>query len=376
MKDIKTSGYQVDETSGRQDVGRNGFKLLRSILLLAVLLVVLDIVYRYTFYDRDLREGCTLMERSLKPVGEQADIAYLGESSNHTVAEDEEDKRFISDMLQDLMPSHRVCNMDKDACHAGIYYDILRNIPKDNPVKVAVVTVNLRSFSAEWLYSSLEVPLQKEQVYMRRAPALYKRMLLAFKGYAHWSEDERDTKVRKALRHQGFDPVAGVPYSTAAEWDKALYDSLSAVGADEVTISMATHYVKAFACKIDDKNPRIRDLDRIVKLCKQRGWMPVFLILPDNEEQMTELVDPGLVELLRRNGNFIDQRYRSQGVTVVNCQGMVADADFRDRDFPTEHYRQAGRQAIAYALYNALYSTPWELHNPYTEETVRINHLK
>ncbi len=376
MKDIKTSRHQDIETSGRQDVGHNGFKLLRSILLLAVLLVVLDIVYRYTFYDRDLREGCTLMERSLKPVGEQADIAYLGESSNHTVAEDEDDKRFISDMLQDLMPSHRVCNMDKDACHAGIYYDILRNIPKDNPVKVAVVTVNLRSFSAEWLYSSLEVPLQKEQVYMRRAPALYKRMLLAFKGYAHWSEDERDAKVRKALRHQGFDPVAGVQYSTAAEWDKALYDSLSAAGADEVTISMSTHYVKAFACKIDDKNPRIRDLDRIVKLCKQRGWMPVFLILPDNEEQMTELVGPGLVELLRRNGNFIDQRYRSQGVTVVNCQGMVSDADFRDRDFPTEHYRQAGRQAIAYALYNALYSTPWELHNPYTEETVRIKHLK
>ena len=54
----------------------------------------------------------------------------------------------------------------------------------------------------------------------------------------------------------------------------------------------------------------------------------------------------------------------------------VLFADFRDRNFPTEHYRQAGRQAIAYALYNALYSTPWELHNPYTEETVRINHLK
>lgn len=376
MKDIKTSRHQDIEKSARQDVGRNGFKLLRSILLLAVLLVVLDIVYRYTFYDRDLREGCTLMERSLKPVGEQADIAYLGESSNHTVAEDEEDKRFISDMLQDLMPSHRVCNMDKDACHAGIYYDILRNIPKDNPVKVAVVTVNLRSFSAEWLYSSLEVPLQKEQVFMRCAPALYKRMLLAFKGYAHWSEKEREEKVKHALRHQGFDPVEGVPYRTAAEWDKALYNSMTAAGVDETSVSMATHYVKAFACKIDDRNPRIRDLDRIVKLCKRRGWMPIFLILPDNEEQMAELVGPGLVELLRRNGNYIEQRYSQQGVTVVNCQGMVPDAEFRDRDFPTEHYRQAGRQAIAYALYNALYSTPWELHNPYTEETVRINHLK
>lgn len=344
-------------------------------ILLAAVLAVADVVYRNTFYERDLREGCTLMERSLKPVAEGADIAYLGESSNHAVADDEEDKRFISDMLQDHLPDHRVCNMDKDACHAGIYYDILRNIPKDNPVRVAVVTVNLRSFSAEWLYSSLEPALQKEQVFMRRGPALYKRTLLAFKGYAHWSEAERAKKVRHELRHQSFEHHT-LPYHTAAAWDHALYESLTASGADETTISLATHYVKAFACQIDEHNPRIKDLDRIVRLCRKRGWQPVFLILPDNEEQINELVGPELVELLHRNGNYIEQRYSQQGVTVVNCQGLVADADFRDRDFPTEHYRQAGRQTIANCLYNAIEQNPWGLYNPYTGEYKQINRLK
>lgn len=329
-------------------------KLALKFLLLAAVLAVLDVVYRYTLYERDLNEGCTLMERSLKPVVEGADIAYLGESSNHAVADDEDDKRFISDMLQDLLPSHKVCNMDKDACHAGIYYDILRNIPDENPVRVAVVTVNLRSFSAEWIYSSLEVPLQKEQVFMRKAPALYKRMLLAFKGYAHWEEEERNVKVRRALKRQAFDPVAGVPYHTATEWDRGLADSLNAVGTDEATVSMATHYVKCFACRIDENNPRVRDLDCIVRLCERRHWQPVFLILPDNEEQIDEMVGHGLVELLHRNAAFIVQRYTPKGVTVVNCQGMVADADFRDRDYPTEHYRMAGRQAIAEALAQAI----------------------
>lgn len=325
-------------------------KILLKFLLLFVVLVCLDIVYRHTLYSKDLRENCTLMERSLKPLEENADIAYLGESSNHAVAEDEEDKRFISDMLQDLLPNHRVCNMDKDACHAGIYYDILRNIPTNAPIRTAIVTVNIRSFSTEWIYSDLEVPLQKEQVFMRQAPALYKRMLLSFKGYAHWSEQERIIKVEKALQRQRFDHVNGVSFATASEWDKAVCDSLTAIGSDEPTISMATHYVKAFACKIDDKNPRIRDLDHIVKLCNKRGWHLIFLILPDNEDQMKEMVGPGLVEILRRNGTYIEQRYKPLGVSVINCQGMVRDADFRDRDFPTEHYRQAGRQAIATAL--------------------------
>lgn len=329
-------------------------KLLLKFLLLFVVLVCLDIVYRHTLYSKDLRENCTLMERSLKPLEENADIAYLGESSNHAVAEDEEDKRFISDMLQDLLPNHRVCNMDKDACHAGIYYDIIRNIPTKASISTVVVTVNIRSFSTEWIYSDLEVPLQKEQVFMQQAPALYKRMLLSFKGYAHWSEKERKKKVRKGLSHQSFDSVKGVPYHTASEWDKAVCDSLTAIGADDLTISMATHYVKAFACKIDNKNPRIHDLDNIVKLCKKRGWHLVFLILPDNEDQMKEMVGPGLVELVRRNGTFIEQRYKPLGVSIVNCQGIVRDANFRDRDFPTEHYRQAGRWAIASALYSVI----------------------
>ena len=323
-------------------------------MALVAVLVVLDVVYRYTFYSDDLESNCTLMQRSEKPVAEGDDVVYLGESSNHAVADDEPDKRFISDMLQDMLPDHSVANLDKDACHAGIYYDILRNIPKDSPVRTAVVTVNMRSFTAEWIYSDLEVPLRKEQVMMKKAPALYRRLLLAFKGYTHWSEEERARTVRHALRHQSFAPPVGVEWNTASEWDRALAEQLRAQGVSEDTISLATHYVKCFAGEVDEDNPRIRDLDRIARLCERRGWRLLYHILPDNEEQMASLVGPALVELLRRNGTFVEERYRAMGVIVVNNQGLVADADFRDRDYPTEHYRQAGRQTIAAAIAAAI----------------------
>ena len=324
-------------------------KLALKALLLAGVLVLLDVVYRYTLYPKDLEANCTLMQRSMMPVEQNADVVYLGESSNHAVADDEEDKRFISDMLQDLVPDHLVANLDKDACHAGVYYDILRNIPDESPVKIAVVTVNMRSFTAEWIYSDLEVPLRKEQVMMKKAPALYKRMLLAFKGYTHWTEDERCKIVRKALRKQQIN-YAGVPWKTASQWDNVVGHKLVSQGVSDDTISLATHYVKGFACDVDEENPRIRDLDRIAELCRQRGWHAVFHILPDNEDQMTALVGPELVDILRRKGKFVEQRYKAMGVTVVNNQGTVRDADFRDRDFPTEHYRQNGRLTIASAI--------------------------
>lgn len=329
-------------------------RLAVKAILAAALLALLGVVYRYTLYPTDLEKNCTLMQRSMLPVSEGDDIIYLGESSNHAVADDEPDQRFISDMLQDMLPGHKVGNLDKDACHAGVYYDIMRNIPEDSPVKTAVVTVNIRSFSTEWIYSDLETALNKERVMMKKAPALYRRMLLAFKSYTHWNEDERRQIVRHQLKHQSFDPPAGLQYSTAAQWDRAVADDMWSRGVSQDTIVLATHYVKCFACQIDDDNPRVRDLGRIVRLCRQRGWHLVLNILPDNEEQMTELVGPELVELVRRNGTYIEQRYSVPGVTVVNNQGIVSDANFRDRDYPTEHYRQAGRQAIATALAAAI----------------------
>jgi hypothetical protein len=38
------------------------------------------------------------------------------------------------------------------------------------------------------------------------------------------------------------------------------------------------------------------------------------------------------------------------GVTVVDNLELLGDRHFRDRDFPTEHYDQAGREQIAAAI--------------------------
>ena len=161
-----------------------------------------------------MEENCSLMELSLKPMQGGDDIVYLGESSNHAYSESDNDRRAISEMVDSLLPKHKVGKLSKGACHAGIYYDILRNIPEQSQVNTAIVTVNLRSFSSEWIYSNLEVALRKEQVMMKQAPALYKRMLLVFKAYPHWTEEEREKIVLKGLEKQTFN-IPGFPYHNA-----------------------------------------------------------------------------------------------------------------------------------------------------------------
>ena len=311
-------------------------QLGRKFLLLAAVLVVLDIVYRFTFYPKDRDENCTLMPYSMKPVKENDDIIYLGESSNHSFCESDTDQRAISEMINDLMPGHKVGKLSKDACHAGVYYDILRNIPRKNPVKTVIVTVNMRSFSSEWIYSDLEKPLQKEQIFMKKAPALYKRMLLAFKAYAHWSEEERQKLVREGLEKQTLKLPYYFPYHNASEWDHAIGSQDHLFNGQKVsmdTIVLTCHYIK--------------DLDKIVKLCKRRGWKLVFHILADNMDQIKTLAGPDLEFLMKQNAQYIVNRYAPKGVTLVNNQYMVRDHDFFEREFPTEHYNQNGRRIVA-----------------------------
>lgn len=341
-------------------------KIGMKFLLLAMVLVVLDLVYRFTLYPKDREKYCTLLTYSRIPVQDSTDIIYLGESSNHSCSPLDEDQRAISEMLGGLMPGHRVGKMSKDACHAGIFYDMLRNIPRKSPVKTVVVTVNMRSFSSEWIYADLERPLQKEQIMMKKAPSLYKRMLLAFKAYAHWSDSERDKLVREGLKKQTLHLPYYFPYKSASDWDHAIGTQCYLYNGEKVsmdTVALTCHYIKDFAYHLDDGNPRIRDLDKIVRLCHRRGWNLVFHIMSDNMDQIRTLAGPDLEFLMKSNAQYIIRRYEPKGVAVVNNQYLVRDRDFFERGFPTEHYTQHGRMASAERIAERLKEEGWCAQN-------------
>ena len=317
--------------------------------MLVFILIILDIIYYFTLYQKDISKNCSLMELSLL-AAKGMDMVYLGESSNHSYSENDTDKRFINEMIENLMPGHHVGKLSKGACHAGIYYDILRNIPKGNEVKTAIVTVNMRSFTSEWIHSNLEPALRKEQIMMKKAPALYKRMLLSFKAYPNWTEKERSAIIQNGFEKQTFTLPYPFSYHNANEWDIAIGSTkilFNGTHPSDDSVALACHHIKHFACTLDDKNPRIKDFDKIVKLCKKRGWQPVFNILAENVDQIDSLCGPELLYLLEQNVKYVTDRYESQGVIVVNNLTAVRDTDFFDRDFPTEHYTQTGRLAIA-----------------------------
>ncbi|MGB0431754.1 MAG: DUF4843 domain-containing protein, partial [Bacteroidia bacterium] len=111
--------------------------------------------------------------------------------------------------------------------------------------------------------------------------------------------------------------------------------------------SLATSNVKCFGFELDTNSQRIKDFDKIVKLAEHNNWNLIFNLMPENLENARKLVGNDLAGLMLKNKNKLVERYTQKGVQVVDNFNIVAHELFIDKDFPTEHYAQKGRKAVA-----------------------------
>jgi hypothetical protein len=343
-------------------------KLLIRIGVVLVMLVVLNWVYATWFFEKDLRKHSPIVELSWQVTDDSCRIIYLGESSNNHYGDDETNHRKISDFTADYFPTVKMGDMTKEAAHAQTYYYLLKQIPKNSAVETVVVTMNLRSFGAGWIYSRLETSLRQQLVLLEDAPPLYNRFRLAFKVYPIKSEEEWASLVQEHWRNDTIDIPDFTWYNTI-DWDYAMnyygwYDENDSLDWDMT--ALACHYIKSYGFQIKDDNPRVKDFDAIVDLCRERGWHLVFNLMAENVDKAEKLSGKDMMLLFKLNHDYLMQRYDTQqDVSVVDNLYLVRDAEFIDQNWTTEHYYEYGRRQIAQHLADTLRTFyPTDYHDP------------
>ena len=338
--------------------------------MVLVMLVVLNWVYSKWFFEKDLRKHSDIVELSWDVTDDSCRIIYLGESSNNHYGDEEDNHQKISDITAEYFPTVKMGDLTKAAAHAQTYYYMLKHIPALSAVETVVVTMNLRSFGWLWINSRLETPLRKQLVLLEDRPPLVNRFLLAFKDYPIKTEEEWDELAYAHWQTDTFN-IPNFTWRTAADWNYAKYSygwyDLNGQRDWDVT-ALACHYIKTYAFQIDEDNPRVKDFDAIVELCRERGWNLVFNLMAENVDKANELVGNDLMLLLKLNRDFLLQRYGNlEGVTVVNNLNLVRDVNFIDQDWTTEHYYEEGRRIVADQLAKTLRTFyPDDYRNPET----------
>lgn len=316
--------------------------LLKSIVFLT-LLVLANGAYQGHQFDKDVARFADQYHQIMKV--QHADILYLSASSNFAAEDETGDARKISQFLYDYLPSkQRVEAINKPASHARSYRHYLNCLPDEATAETLIITMNLRSFGPDWMYSELETALEQANLFYNKRPPLLNRFLLSLKAY-----DNKSLAERQALRAEAWNRELlpfPVPKNNVSNWcaQEKWGDWRNPKR------QLADQFIKQYGFVIDEQHPRIADFDAIVQESENRNLYLLFHILPENLERADELVGNELLELMRSNAQWLSERYRGMGVTVIDNLALLGDQHFRDRDFPTEHYDQEGRRRIAASI--------------------------
>lgn len=330
------------------------FKLILAILIL----LGFNVIYKRFFLEEDLLKYSPDVLSVRNAIN--SEVVYIGESSNITYKAEDIDKRSISEFISDYYPNIKLSSIIKPASHAGIYYDLLNSIPPNSSVKTVIVTLNLRSFSAGWIYSNLESPLQKDVLLLKRHPPLFNRFLLSFKGYDVKTDEERLEQVKSEWKNQKLKFPFPFQFDNVNDWEGWVAVNGIKDGNGKVNPSLtelATHYIKAYAFQIDTlSNPRIEDFDKIVLLAKDRNWNLVFNLVAENTQRANEFLGYPLIYLINQNRALLKNRYTRKGVVFVDNLDAVANKDFIEQNWTSEHYSEFGRKSIAKKVAKSLMS--------------------
>lgn len=325
--------------------------MIRKILIRTGVFILIFFGINFLFHiflcEEDVRRYNPIVYRCSN-INEKYDLVYLGESSNITTADKDSSRKKISDFVKYFRPDLNILTIDTFAVHAGIFKAWVKSM-KVLP-KAFVITMNLRSFNSAWINSTLETPLQKSVRMKQTIFCGLNRFLMSIHGFNDKSLTEREIDMRKGLKKQQFS-IPGFRFTNAAEWDKEMAKPLYSAGfsdeADSLRIVLACHYIKSYAFTIDEQNPRIKDFDDIVDFCERNNVKIYFNLLPENLHFADSLAGKELPVLMRKNRDYLVQRYNVNNNVVIDQLEELNASHFIDLNWTTEHYYDRGRIIIA-----------------------------
>jgi hypothetical protein len=325
----------------------NAKHIVYKLLALVFTVYISAFVYKKIYWVPELKDQGPMLFNLLEFEWHN-DALYIGESSNYWIAPEDQDKRTISDMINDSLPGFRLSGMQVPAYHAGMFLPIVEMIDPNSRVKHLVVTMNLRSFDKPWILSTQEGALMRSKCFYYSSNPVYNRMCAALGYYYNPSPESQDKKMLEAFEYDTLKVHFPLKFNTIKRWCEQEKFPLPQGGEDFPKRELADHYIKAYAFQIDtNTNPRIKDFDAIVRVCKQKNIKLYFNILAENIEWADSLVGKELVYFMKANRDLLVQRYSRMGVVVVDNLESVPGEYFGEKNWTTEHYNQFGRQIIA-----------------------------
>lgn len=320
-------------------------KIASKVLLLIAGLIALNLVYKATLWQSDINTY-SRVDEALK-TAKNADILYLGDCSDSYFGPERDHEKGISQLLDSLLPNKAVATISETGFHAGMFAEILNNLPKNSNIKTVLVTMNLRSFASNVIFAFTANSIQQRTIMLKERPPLVNRFLLTFKPTNIYHGPGLESQI---LTQQKTNKIPLAPYNSLYDWKTAFkngeYINFDTSWTDDKKTKALGH-IRNYAYQINlEQNPRITDFDKIVINAKMKNIRLIFHILPENIKLTNKLIGKDLTDIINYNRKLLHQRYSSDNVTIIDNMELLDNSDFIET-LPNSHYYYNGRKQMA-----------------------------
>jgi hypothetical protein len=320
-------------------------KIATKSLILAIALIAMNYAYKYTFLENDLEEYSGVNQKI--KIAKDAEILYLGDCSDSYFGENNKGEKGISQLLDSLLPNKKVATISETVFHAGMYNAILQQVPKNSKINTVIVTMNLRSFSAQVMNTYINNSINQRLIMLDdNYPTLLNRFFLTFKKAKHYTGEEYVNMKVKTWKETKFTHQNILKHQTMYDW-KSAYENGKYNSLDSNQTTKGAAHIANYAFQINTAtNPRINDFDNIVKLTEKRNWKLIFHLLPENISESKKLVGEDLTNLINYNRKLLHKRYSTNNVQLIDNMELLNNSTFIE-NLPNSHYHYNGRRQMA-----------------------------
>lgn len=281
-----------------------------------------------------------------KAVAQQPDLLLMGDSTLFWRGPGERDTLSLEDAITASYPDLQVCSISEAALTLDMMEASWRYLrARGTAPRVAVVVVNLRSFSPMWYErpdSYTEKVLHQLTWDSRFVRALYRPLV------------EFDVLNKKALKIDDYYRTLH-SHLRGAPVDFGLGKDSSTDGADEKLTPRESYYL-CYGLPISSDHPLLRAMVGLVDEMRADGVKVLLYLTPVDLERGASGFGPKLTADIERNRETVKRALATEmeadeELRLVDFAGSAPTVDFLDHGgAPNEHLTTVGRQRLMEVL--------------------------
>jgi hypothetical protein len=266
-------------------------------------------------------------------------VIYFGDSTITSFAEFEENKDFISTLLQEMQPNQTIGRISYPAYHLGVFLEYARYIVNQKHLpQVVIIPINLRSFSPGWDLNP-GYQFDKEVRFLQQNNNLFVKAFDTSLSIFRWYKPKITQKTFETTSVYNGSEKVGV----VEEFEKIFSEASTLANKGNILIYNYLYDLRP-------EHRKLQSMLELVDIYHANNIHVILYITPIDYQLGESLLGDSFSEQVTQNTALITSMLAEKDVVLLDLSNCLTSEYFGWHEYPNEHLNENGRFFVAEKL--------------------------